>query len=39
MQFLDLRRDNMDLVAREMGDGTTVEMLVKVVEELSRSCH
>ena len=38
-QFLDLKRENMELVAKDMGEGTTVEDLVKTVEELSRSCH
>ena len=29
----------MEWVAKEMGEGATVEELIKTVEELSRSCH
>ena len=39
VQFLDLKRESMETVAKDMGEGTTVEELVKTVEELSRSCH
>ncbi len=38
-QFLDLKRDSMERVAREMGEGVTSEDLLRMVEELSRSCH
>lgn len=36
-QFLDLKRDSMERVANDMG--STVEELLRMVEELSRSCH
>lgn len=36
-QFLDLKRDSMEKVAKDMG--VSVEELLRVVEELSRSCH
>lgn len=38
-QFLDLKRESMERVARDMGEGVTSEELLRMVEELSRSCH
>jgi DNA damage-binding protein 1 len=38
-QFLDLKRDSMERVAKDMGEGVSVEELLRVVEDLSRSCH
>ena len=35
-QYLDLKRDAMERVAQQMGDGHTVEDLSRVVEELAR---
>ncbi len=36
-QFLDMKRDSMERVAKDMD--TPVEELLRIVEELSRSCH
>ncbi|CAK0750170.1 hypothetical protein CVIRNUC_001969 [Coccomyxa viridis] len=38
-QFLDLKRDSMDRIATDMGNGVTVEELIRTVEDISRSCH
>lgn len=35
-QFVDLKRDTMQWVADRMGNGATVEVVSKTVEELSR---
>lgn len=38
-QFLDLKKDSMERVAQDMGEGVTAEEVLRTVEELSRSCH
>ncbi|CAL5227828.1 g10856 [Coccomyxa viridis] len=38
-QFLDLKRESMERIAKDMGSGVTVEELMRTVEDLSRSCH